>query len=273
MSKTLVAVGQLCSTASLRDNAASVGRLIKQTSESGAKVLFLPEASDYIAGNPEETISLAQHANESEFMKGIRSHLLEIPEDKRPEISVGIHEPVENENRVKNTLLWLDNSGDIKHRYQKIHLFDVDIANGPILKESKSVQPGTEIIKPFDTPVGKVGPAVCYDIRFPEHALRLRSLGAQIIQFPSAFTVRTGQAHWEVLARSRAIDTQCYVVMPAQVGMHCPDGKRHSYGHSLVVDPWGTVIAQASDIASDPCIILAQINLESLQKGKFNNIS
>lgn len=270
MKKTLAAVGQLCSTASLRENAASAGRLIRQASESGAKVLFLPEASDYIGGSAEETVSLAQNVDESEFMKGIRAHLLDIPEDRRPEISVGVHEPVENEDRVKNTLLWLDRRGQIKHRYQKIHLFDVDIANGPILKESRSVQPGTEVIKPFDTPVGKLGPAICYDIRFPEHALRLRSLGAQIIQFPSAFTVRTGQAHWEVLARARAIDTQCYVVMPAQVGMHSADGKRHSYGHSLVVDPWGTVVAQAPDITSDPCIILAEIDLDSLQKGKFS---
>lgn len=268
--RTLAAVGQLCSTNSLLQNAKTVGKLITQASQYNAAVLFLPEACDYIASSPEESMSLAAPVETSDFIKGVREQLLNLPEEKRIEISMGVHEPTSDGKRVQNTLLWLDKTGEIKHRYQKIHLFDVDIANGPILKESKSVEPGREIIPPFETPIGKLGPAICYDIRFPEHALRLRTLGAQVLQFPSAFTVRTGQAHWEILARSRAIDTQSYVIMPAQVGKHTDDGTRQSYGHSLVVDPWGSIIAQAPDSDSEPRIILAEIDLDIVEKVRQN---
>lgn len=100
--------------------------------------------------------------------------------------------------------------------------------------ESKSTRPGKTIVAPFPTPLGKVGLAICYDLRFPEVSLRLRRLGADILTFPSAFTTRTGAAHWEVLLRSTAVQTQCYVIAAAQVGKHDPEGKRHSYGHAMV---------------------------------------
>lgn len=132
------------------------------------------------------------------------------------------------------------------------------------------MEPGTALLAPFDTPVGKLGSAICYDIRFPELALRLRSLGAEVIVFPSAFTVRTGPAHWEVLARARAIDTQCYVVMAALTGKHDAEGKRQSYGHSLIVDPWGTVLAQAPDVDTGPRIITADIDLSVLKTVREN---
>jgi predicted amidohydrolase len=111
-----------------------------------------------------------------------------------------------------------------------------------------------------------VGSAICFDIRFPEQAMRLRTLGAEVIVFPSAFTVRTGQAHWEILGRSRAIDTQSYVILAAQTGQHDREGKRQSYGHSMVIDPWGTVIAQAPDTDSHPRIILADIDISTVYK-------
>uniref|UniRef100_A0A060TB96 ARAD1B14190p n=1 Tax=Blastobotrys adeninivorans TaxID=409370 RepID=A0A060TB96_BLAAD len=261
----LIAAGQFCATSNLVQNAASVGVLIKRAAAVGARVLFLPEASDYIGSNGQETVSLAREVDQSPFIQGVREHLRALPEANRLEISVGVHEPAAG-GRVKNTLLWLDNQGNVLHRYQKLHLFDVEIANGPILKESQSVEPGSEVLAPFDTAIGKVGAAICYDIRFPEHALKLRSLGAQILQYPSAFTVRTGQAHWEALARARAIDTQSYVVMAAQVGKHDEAGKRQSYGHSMIVDPWGSVIAQAPDTDSNPRIIVADIDLDTVAR-------
>ena len=103
-------------------------------------------------------------------------------------------------------------------------------------------------------------------------ALKLRSLGAEILLYPSAFTVRTGAAHWEVLARARAIDTQCYVIMAALTGKHDPEGKRQSYGHSIIVDPWGTVLAQAPDIDTEPRIITADIDLSVLKTGKVTKL-
>lgn len=269
----LAAVGQFCATASMKHNATNVSKLIIESAKVGAKVLFLPEASDYIVADSDQSLELATTIDKSEFIQNIRQTLLNVPYEKRPELSVGVHEPTEDETRVKNTLLWMDKTGDIVQRYQKIHLFDVDLSNtvgGQVLKESKSVEPGNKLVEPFDSSIGKIGASICYDIRFPEQALKLRSKGAQVLLYPSAFTLRTGNAHWEILARARAIDTQSYVIMSAQVGKHDEQGKRQSYGHSLIVDPWGSVIAQCPDVDSEPCIAVADINVEHVEKVRQN---
>jgi deaminated glutathione amidase len=125
--------------------------------------------------------------------------------------------------------------GSIECTYQKIHTFDVDIKGGPRLQESLSAEPGNVIVPPVSSSIGKVGLAICYDLRFPEVALRLRRQGAEILTYPSAFTVRTGSAHWELLLRSTAVQTQSYVVAAAQVGRHDLEGKRQTYGHSMVI--------------------------------------
>lgn len=155
---------------------------------------------------------------------------------------MGIHEPAEGGKKVKNTLIWINEHGNITSRYQKLHLFDVDIPGGPVLKESNSVEAGGDIVPPIDTPVGKLGMMICFDLRFPEISLRLRRQGAQVLVYPSAFTVPTGQAHWETLLRGRAIENQAYVVAAAQCGRH--NGKRVSYGDSIVIGPWGEVMAR-----------------------------
>lgn len=228
--------------------------------------MFLPEASDYIAGSAAETISLAQSVKTSPFVLGLQH---EASTNKLP-INVGIHEPAEGDKRVKNTLIWIDERGIITERYQKLHLFDVDIKDGPVLKESNSVEPGSEIIRPFETAVGKVGMLICFDLRFPTLSTKVKDLGAQILTFPSAFTVPTGQAHWEILLRARAIESQSYVFAAAQVGSH--NEKRISYGHSVIVDPWGRVIAEGNGIEAwkqnggEPEVVIGNIDLESLEK-------
>jgi deaminated glutathione amidase len=147
-------------------------------------------------------------------------------------------------------LIWINDHGDITSRYQKIHLFDVDLGpGGPALKESASVEPGMEILPPIDTPVGKLGMMICFDLRFPEISLALRRQGAQVMVYPSAFTVPTGKAHWETLLRARAIESQAYVVAAAQCGRH--NGKRVSYGDSIVVGPWGEVVGRLERVV-DP---------------------
>lgn len=204
-------------------------------------------------------------------------------------ISVGIHEPGRG-GKVKNTLVWIDEHGQIKQRYQKLHLFDVDIPGGPTLKESNSVEKGMEIVKPFQTPVGNVGMLICFDVcpsisnnphmarsldiiadslsiqlRFPEPSLSLRRQGAHVITYPSAFTVSTGIAHWSTLLRARAIETQSYVVAAAQVGSH--NDKRTSYGHSMIVSPWGDVLAElGGEMKDEPEIAVGEIDLERLEK-------
>jgi len=256
----IAAVGQLCSTANMAHNLKQCQALVQKAVAAGAKALFLPEASDYIAPSPAETVSLARSVTESEFVLGLQD---EARKSKLP-INVGIHEPGQGGQKVKNTLIWIDDRGDIVQRYQKIHLFDVDIKGGPVLKESKSVEKGMSILPPFETPLGRVGLTICFDLRFPEISLALKRQNAQIITFPSAFTVPTGTAHWETLLRARAIETQSYVVAAAQVGAH--NEKRVSYGHSMIVNPWGKVLAELGGVGQEPEITVAEIDLAFLEK-------
>ncbi|OAL50839.1 carbon-nitrogen hydrolase [Pyrenochaeta sp. DS3sAY3a] len=265
----LIAIGQIRSTNSPPHNLTQCQSLIQKAVHAGAKALFLPEASDYIARNASETVSLCEPVSDSAFVRGLQA---EAKKHSLP-INVGIHEPAPD-HKVKNTLLWIDEEGVIAHRYQKLHLFDVDIKGGPQLKESNGVERGTQIVDPIATPVGKVGLQICFDMRFPEPALALRARGAQILTYPSAFTVPTGKAgHWEILLRARAIETQSYVVAAAQVGVHDAEGKRRSYGHSMVVDPWGRVVAELGGEEDEKGrgldegeIAVAEVDVEYLEK-------
>lgn len=197
-------------------------------------------------------MSLVRPASSNPFILGLqhdaRTHAIHI--------NVGVHEPGDGEaegrggdgkQKVKNTLIWIDHHGAITHRYQKVHLFDVDMpGGGPVIKESDGVEGGKEIVPPIDTPVGKIGMMICFDLRFPEMSLRLRRQGAQVLVYPSAFTVPTGKAHWETLLRARAIENQAYVIAAAQCGRH--NVKRVSYGDSMVVGPWGEILARLDSV-------------------------
>ncbi|KAI4117146.1 MAG: hypothetical protein LQ345_002552 [Seirophora villosa] len=257
----IAAVGQLCSTASLTHNLTQCRVLVQKAVAAGAKALFLPEASDYIAPSTSETISLVQPTSSSPFVLGLQASAKEY----RLPINVGIHEPVRDGKKVKNTLIWIDECGEIKQRYQKLHLFDVEISGGPVLKESSGVERGMEIVPPFQTAVGTVGMLICFDLRFPEPSLSLRRQGAQIITYPSAFTPSTGVAHWSSLLRARAIETQSYIIAAAQVGAH--NEKRTSYGHSMIVSPWGEVLAELGGAKRDePEVAIVDIDLERLER-------
>ncbi|KAL9587290.1 MAG: hypothetical protein Q9212_000337 [Teloschistes hypoglaucus] len=235
--------------------------LVQKAAAAGAKFLFLPEASDYIASSASETVSLVQPSTTSPFVLGLQSSARE----HRLSINVGIHEPTQDGKKVKNTLVWIDEDGEIRHRYQKLHLFDVDRPGGPVLKESNSVEKGTDITPPFLTGCGNVGMLICFDLRFPEPSLSLRRQGAQIITYPSAFTVPTGLAHWSTLLRARAIETQSYVIAAAQVGSH--NEKRSSYGHSMIVSPWGDLLAELGGEKKDsPEIAVAEVDLARLEQ-------
>lgn len=162
---------------------------------------------------------------------------------------------------MHNSHVLVDDHGSIAAVYRKIHLFDIDVKDGPQLKESDGTIPGDQIVPPVPTPVGNVGLAICYDVRFPELSTILAQQGAHILTYPSAFTQITGSAHWEVLLRCRAIENQCYVIAAAQTGQH--NAKRRSYGHAMVVDPWGCMIAQCRE-GNDVCV--AEIDLDYLNK-------
>jgi predicted amidohydrolase len=161
---------------------------------------------------------------------------------------------------VSSKKIVINDLGQIVSIYRKVHLFDIDIPNGPCIKESQGTVPGEQIMPPIDTPAGKLGLCICYDLRFPEQSALLRRSGAELISYPSAFTIKTGIAHWEVLLKARAIETQTFVIAAAQVGIH--NSKRSSYGHSLVIDPWGNILAACKE--EENHIVNTEIDLELL---------
>ncbi|XP_062585661.1 nitrilase and fragile histidine triad fusion protein NitFhit-like [Saccostrea cucullata] len=255
----LIGVCQLTCTADKKQNFQMAESLIKRASSRGAKMIFLPEAADYIGETKSQSIELAETL-EGETISRYR----DLAREESIWLSLGgFHQrsKEEKDSRVLNTHVIIDSQGQIKDTYSKTHLFDLDLVGRVRLCESDYTIPGKGVTPPVKTPVGNVGMEICYDLRFPELSLVLAQQGADILTFPSAFTVTTGMAHWEVLLRSRAIETQCYVVAAAQTGKH--NNKRSSYGHSMVIDPWGTVVAQCSD-GVDVCF--AEINLNHLRK-------
>ncbi|CDS14391.1 hypothetical protein LRAMOSA06560 [Lichtheimia ramosa] len=259
MSSPLAAVAQFCATATINRNKLACCQLIARAASHGAKMIFLPEASDFIAGSTPEALSLTTSIQDSEFVQGVQ----ETARKEHMWVSVGVHEKSLSSTRIYNTHLIINDQGDIVSKYRKMHLFNVDIKDGPRLLESESTEQGDAIADPVTTALGRVGPQICYDLRFSELSIAQRRRGADILTFPSAFTVKTGMAHWEPLLRARAIETQCYVIAAAQVGQH--NEKRISYGNAMIVDPWGTILARCADTTS-PTLAMAPIDLDYLNK-------
>uniref|UniRef100_A0A914CTR1 Nitrilase and fragile histidine triad fusion protein NitFhit n=1 Tax=Acrobeloides nanus TaxID=290746 RepID=A0A914CTR1_9BILA len=232
--------------------------MIKRAKQRDCQMAFFPECFDYIGRNRDETIALGIE-EDGQYINQFR----EVAREHRIWLSLGgFHNKDPSKNCLPfNTYLVLDENGETRSRYDKLHLFNLDLPGRIRLMESEFSTAGTDLVLPVDTPIGKLGTAICYDVRFPELSLWQRYKGAQILSYPAAFTVNTGLAHWETLLRARAIETQCYVVAAAQTGKH--NEKRSSYGHSMVVDPWGAVIAQCSETV-DMCF--AEISLDYLDE-------
>ena len=167
--------------------------------------------------------------------------------------------PGGDETRYVNRGFLIDDTGAIRARYDKLHLFDVDLATGESWRESAAYAPGAGAVV-AETPAGKLGLSICYDMRFPDLYRALSDAGAEILAVPAAFTVSTGQAHWHILLRARAIEAGCFVIAAAQVGTH-EDG-RATYGHALVIDPWGEVLL---DMGDAPGVGFAEIDLDRLR--------
>uniref|UniRef100_A0A2R5LGW8 Nitrilase and fragile histidine triad fusion protein NitFhit n=1 Tax=Ornithodoros turicata TaxID=34597 RepID=A0A2R5LGW8_9ACAR len=254
--KPLVAVCQFTATADKDANFKVCSELISEAKRRGAQVVFLPEATDFLAESKVQAQEMAEPLDGP-----ILTKYKNLAKELGIWISIGsLHVKAPDGKKVQNTHVLLNNSGSTVSTYSKCHLFDVDIP-GFRVKESEYTAPGKELPSPAATPVGKVGLGICYDVRFPEFSLSLTKMGADILTYPSAFTVPTGMAHWESLLRARAIESQCYVVAAAQVGKHNP--KRASYGHAMVVDPWGCVTAQCSDTVG---IVTAEIDATVIGK-------
>ncbi|GFO26229.1 nitrilase homolog 1-like [Plakobranchus ocellatus] len=257
--KALIGVCQMTATSVKSDNMKTVADLVASAKAKGSQMVFLPEACDYIGESKQQTIEFSETLD-GNFM----SYCRELAVKHGVWLSIGgfhLKGSTNGEDKIKNTHVVIDSEGSIRATYSKSHLFDLNLAGKVRLMESDYVIPGDKVGPPVRTPVGCVGLSICYDMRFPELSLALAQQGAEILTYPSAFTQVTGMAHWESVLRCRAIETQCYVVAAAQTGKH--NAKRSSYGHAMVVDPWGAVIAQCSE-GTGVCI--AEIDLDYMRK-------
>jgi predicted amidohydrolase len=256
--KSKIAVAQLTSVGNVETNFQTCKTLAEQAVSQGAKILFLPENFNFLGMSPAESLALAEP-----LTGPIISRYAALAKSLNIWLSLGgFQEKGPDLKHLFNCHVIINADGEIAASYRKIHLFNVDVPGGPVLMESRFTSPGTGLAT-CDSPVGRLGLSVCYDLRFPSVYQRLAfDLGAEILLVPSAFTVATGKAHWEVLLRARAIETQTYVVAAAQAGRH--NEKRESYGHSLIINPWGEVIGRLEDPHAVG-IAVAEVDLEEMR--------
>jgi deaminated glutathione amidase len=250
-----VAVCQLNSRDQRDQNLAVARELLERAAASGAQFAVLPEYTDYLGPG--------QGAPKPEDIDG---EYAEFFATAARELGIWVHagsfhETGPDERHTYNTSLVFNPSGSLVATYRKIHLYDVEIAGRVSYQESRSVAPGTETVV-VDVSGVRTGLSICYDLRFPELYRRLAVDGAaRVLVVPAAFMMHTGRDHWEVLLRARAIENQCYVVAAGQIGDHEPG--RTCFGRSMVIDPWGTVIAQAPDVVG---VVTADLDLGRLEQ-------
>ena len=241
---------QLNSTDDKQRNLATADRLTREAAGEGAELVVLPEKfnvlgthDDYIAGA--ETL-------DGPTIGWARERARELGIDL---VAGSIVERREGREKLSNTSVHVGPDGELKAVYRKIHMFDV-VVGGQAYRESESEEPGDELVVSETADHVPLGLTVCYDLRFPELYRILAIRGARVITIPAAFTKVTGQAHWEILLRARAIENQAFVVAADQVGRHPPD--KESFGGSMIVDPWGEVLAKAPD---EECVVSAELDL------------
>lgn len=231
-----VAAIQMASGPNLNANLLEAGRLIGVAADGGARLVVLPENFAQMGMSEHDKINIREKAGEGPIQAFLADQA------RRHGIWLVGTVPLEADHaqKVRMACLVFDDGGRQQARYDKIHLFDVHLTeSGEKYTESETIEPGNEVVV-VDTPIGRLGLAVCYDLRFPELFRRMVADGAEVFVLPSAFTALTGRAHWEVLVRARAIENLSYVIASAQGGYHA--NGRETHGDSMIVDPWGTVI-------------------------------
>jgi predicted amidohydrolase len=246
-------------------NLQQVSELIRRARGAGADLIMTPEVSNFIESGRRRR-DKARHEADDPFLAGMR----DLARETGAWILVGslVIDPAgepgaeASEERLANRSFLIDAQGAIVARYDKIHMFDIDLPGGESYRESNAYRPGGRSVV-AETPWGRLGMTVCYDLRFPHLYRALAQAGADFLAVPSVFTVPTGTAHWHVLLRARAVENGCFVFAPAQWGEHA--GGRRSYGHSLIVDPWGEVLA---DRGEETGIITAQIDPARIAKAR-----
>ncbi len=255
MTELRVACIQNTATRDIDANVAWVCARIDKAVAGGARFVTLPETVGLIEPVnekiPAATFSEADDAGLAAFRGKAAEHGVDL--------LVGSQLIREND-RIYNRCFLLDGDGEIRARYDKLHMFDIELKNGEAYRESDAIAPGDRAVI-VETPFARLGLSICYDLRFGALYRALAQAGAQIITIPAAFTQTTGAAHWHTLVRARAIETGAFIVAPNQCGHHCD--QRYSYGHSLIVDPWGEILA---DGGADPGVIYADLDLARVDK-------
>ena len=248
---------QMTSGPDIEENLKQAEGFIREAAGKGAQFITTPENTDFLRSSLRKSLETAPHEKDhpgipffSDLAKELNVWLL-----------AGSFK-VKLDRKMANRSFLFSPQGDIAARYDKMHLFDVDLPTGESHRESTEVEGGVEGVV-ADLGIAKVGMSVCYDLRFPHLYRDMAKHGAQILTVPSAFTVPTGEAHWTVLQRARAIETGCFVVSAAQVGEH--EGGRKTYGHSIIVGPWGEILAQAEN---KPGIITAALDLAKVDQAR-----
>ncbi|MFD1789053.1 carbon-nitrogen hydrolase family protein [Sphingomonas floccifaciens] len=243
------AVLQMTSGVDPRANAVTLTDAIARARGEGAAMLFTPEMSNLLDRDRSRAATSIVAEGEDATLAAVR--------DAAAKAGLWVHlgsfAVRGDDGRYANRGFVIDDNGAIRARYDKLHLFDVDLPTGESWRESSVYAPGERAVV-VDTPLGRLGLSICYDLRFPDLFRALSDAGATLFAIPAAFTVPTGQAHWHVMMRARAIEAGAYVVAAAQAGTH--DDGRATYGHSLVVDPWGEVVC---DLGPEPALGFAEI--------------
>lgn len=252
----LAAVVQLTSTSDAEASCRAAEELVRRAAARGAALVATPENTNYLGPHEEkvrraEPLGGATCSRFAALARELGIHLL----------LGSFNEAGPEPGHCYNTSVLFGPDGGVLATYRKIHLFDVDVPPDVVFRESATVTPGEAVVVAA-TPLARVGLSICYDLRFPELYRALVAGGAEVLAVPSAFTLATGKDHWEPLLRARAIENQCWLLAPAQHGRHDDGGLRASWGHAMVVDPWGHVVAMASD---GPGIAVAEVDLGRLR--------
>jgi len=260
---TKLAAIQMASGSNIQANLDEVAKLINQAASQGAELIVLPENFSQMPMNDNERVSNAEAIGD-----GRVQNFLSAQAQKNNAWIVGGTIPIKSqqENKAYSSSLLYNSSGEQVARYDKIHMFDVLIeANNETYNESETTVAGEEVVV-VDTPMGKLGLSVCYDLRFPELYRTMIDQGMEICALPAAFTAFTGQSHWEPLIRARAIENQCYMIASAQGGYHV--NNRQTYGHSMVVNPWGNILG---NVGTGPGVVITEFDRNVLEttRNKF----
>lgn len=255
---------QITSSDDPAENLAVVSKMLEQAKDQGAGYALTPEVSNCVSGSRTHQRQTLKHEDDDAFLKGVQDAATRLG----LWVNIGSMALKSDgpDDRFVNRQFLIDPTGEIKARYDKIHMFDVTVSETETYHESKGYQPGNRAVV-CETPFAKIGLSICYDVRFPHLYRALAKAGAEVLTVPSAFSTVTGAAHWHPLLRARAIETGCWVLAPAQTGTHVArrGPARKTYGHSLIISPWGEVIA---DAGSAPGMIFVDLDREKVAEAR-----